>query len=92
MKKQKYVVTVKSSYIRDAQIFCPEDRMEQGSLGLDDADIFLSSECERYWKNMELSAYSCLMACTEIEEEKRMKEIAGKYGIPASFLELIPVG
>lgn len=28
MKRENYIITVKSIYIRDAEIFCPEDMME----------------------------------------------------------------
>ena len=79
MKRENYIITVKSIYIRDAEMFCPESMTEQEILNLDDIDIFQSCEFERYWKNAEVSAYLCQMACAE------------DFKIPACFLEAIPV-
>ena len=70
MKRENYIITVKSIYIRNAEMFCPESMTEQEILNLDDIDIFQSCEFERYWKNAEVSAYLCQMACAE-EELKR---------------------
>lgn len=50
MKRENYIITVKSIYIRDAEMFCPESMTEQEILNLDDIDIFQSREFERYWK------------------------------------------
>ena len=91
MKRENYIITVKSIYIRDAEIFCPEDMMEQEILNLDDIDIFQSCEFERYWKNAEVSAYLCQMACAEEECEKELQKIAEHFKIPACFLEAIPM-
>ena len=91
MKRENYIITVKSIYIRDAEIFCPEDMTEQEILSLDDIDIFQSCEFERYWKNAEVSAYLCQMACAEEECEKELQKIAEHFKIPAFFLEAIPL-
>ena len=40
MKRENYIITVKSIYIRDAEMFCPESMTEQEILNLDDIDIF----------------------------------------------------
>lgn len=48
MKRENYIITVKSIYIRDAEMFCPESMTEQEILNLDDIDIFQSCEFERY--------------------------------------------
>lgn len=91
MKRENYIIMVKSIYIRDAEIFCPEDMTEQEILSLDDIDIFQSCELERYWKNAEVSAYLCQMACAEEECEKELQKIAEHFKIPACFLEAIPM-
>ena len=48
MKRENYIITVKSIYIRDAEMFCPESMTEQEILNLEDIDIFQSCEFERY--------------------------------------------
>ena len=40
MKRENYIITVKSIYIRNAEMFCPESMTEQENLNLDDIDIF----------------------------------------------------
>ena len=50
MKRENYIITVKSIYIRDAEMFCPESMTEQEILNLDDIDIFQSCEFERIKK------------------------------------------
>ena len=55
-------------------MFCPESMTEQEILNLDDIDIFQSCEFERYWKNAEVSAYLCQMACAEEELKKGTSE------------------
>ena len=37
MKRENYIITVKSIYIRDAEMFCPESMTEQEILNLDEA-------------------------------------------------------
>ena len=91
MKRENYIITVKSVYIRDAEIFCPDGMTEQEILNLDDIDIFQSCEFERYWKNAEVSAYLCQMNCAEEEFEKEQHKIAEHFKIPACFLEAIPM-
>jgi len=91
MKRENYIITVKSIYIRDAEIFCPNGMTEQEILNLDDIDIFQSCEFERYWKNTEVSAYLCQMACAEEELKRKLQKIAEYFKIPACFLEAIPV-
>lgn len=91
MKRENYIITVKSIYIRDAEIFCPDGMTEQEILNLDDSDISQSCEFERYWKNAEVSAYLCQMNCAEEEFEKEVQKIAEHFKIPACFLEAIPV-
>ena len=83
MKRENYIITVKSIYIRNAEMFCPESMTEQ--------DIFQSCEFERYWKNAEVSAYLCQMACAEEELKRELQKIAEYFKIPACFLEAIPV-
>ena len=68
-----------------------ETIIEQEILNLDDIDIFQSCEFERYWKNAEVSAYLCQMACAEEECEKELQKIAEHFKIPACFLEAIPM-
>ena len=91
MKRENYIITVKSIYIRNAEMFCPESMTEQEILNLDDIDIFQSCEFERYWKNAEVSAYLCQMACAEEELKRELQKIAEYFKIPACFLEAIPV-
>lgn len=74
MKRENYIITVKSIYIRNAEMFCPESMTEQEILNLDDIDIFQSCEFERYWKNAEVSAYLCQMACAEEELKRETSE------------------
>ena len=40
MKRENYIITVKSIYIRNAEMFCPESMTEQEILNLDDIDSF----------------------------------------------------
>ena len=89
MKRENYIITVKSIYIRNAEMFCPESMTEQEILNLDDIDIFQSCEFERYWKNAEVSAYLCQMACAEEECEKELQKIAEHFKIPACFLNIL---
>lgn len=91
MKRENYIITVKSIYIRNAEMFCPESMTKQEILNLDDIDIFQSCEFERYWKNAEVSAYLCQMACAEEELKRELQKIAEYFKIPACFLEAIPV-
>ena len=44
-----------------------------------------------YWKNAEVSAYLCQMACAEEELKRELQKIAEYFKIPACFLEAIPV-
>ena len=91
MKRENYIITVKSIYIRDAEMFCPESMTEQEILNLDDIDIFQSCEFERYWKNAEVSAYLCQMACAEEELEKGTSENCRVFQNTSLFSEAIPV-
>lgn len=75
MKRENYIITVKSIYIRNAEMFCPESMTEQEILNLDDVDIFQSCEFERYWKNAEVSAYLCQMACAEEELKGNFRKL-----------------
>ena len=86
MKRENYIITVKSIYIRDAEIFCPENMTEQEILSLDDIDIFQSCEFERYWKNAEVSAYLCQMACAAVN---RKKKIFMKFYLPELIIRLL---
>ena len=67
MKRENYIITVKSIYIRNAEMFCPESMTKQEILNLDDIDIFQSCEFERYWKNAEVSA--CLLYTSDAADE-----------------------